>query len=268
MNIYRRVIFTIKLNFFRLFKKYTRSIHISKKKFSCDIKYRQNSKGDRGVLKQIFRDGDYNIEDMAQGKILIEYHNKMSKNSPSLIVDAGANIGASAVFFAKTFKNSFIFSIEPEINNFKLLKHNTLGLKVFNFFGAIDSKNGYLELQDPGLSDWGFRTNTIKKIKNKSNLTLIRSISPSSVLRHPACAKKNCLIFKIDIEGAEDSLFKGNVNWMKKFPLIIIELHDWMLPFSGSSRNFIKAISKFDFDFIYKGENIFLFNKKILKSIT
>jgi FkbM family methyltransferase len=264
MNIYRKIIFTCKLGFLGLLKKNMRSIHIAKKNFSTYITYRAHSKGDNGCLKQIFRDGDYNIEDMAQGKILIKYHNKMSKVSPSLIIDAGANIGASALFFAKTFSNSFIYTLEPEIKNFKILKSNLSGLNVFNFFGAIDYKSGFLELQDPGLSDWGFRTNVIKKNKVKHNLNKIRSISPSDILLLPACTKCNCLILKIDIEGGEDSLFKGDVNWMNKFPLIIIELHDWLLPFSGSSRNFIKSVSKFDFDFIYRGENIFLFNKTIL----
>jgi hypothetical protein len=37
-----------------------------------------------------------------------------------------------------------------------------------------------------------------------------------------------------------------------------------MLPFAGSSRNFIKAVAKYEFDFIHKGENIFLFNRGIL----
>ena len=72
------------------------------------------------------------------------------------------------------------------------------------------------------------------------------------------------MIFKIDIEGGEKSLFSGDTTWMRQFPLIIIELHDWMLPFSGSSKNFLKAVAEHEFDFVHKGENIFLFNREIL----
>ena len=37
-------------------------------------------------------------------------------------------------------------------------------------------------------------------------------------------------LIKIDIEGGESELFEKNIEWIEKFPLIIIELHDWMLP--------------------------------------
>jgi len=39
-----------------------------------------------------------------------------------------------------------------------------------------------------------------------------------------------------------------------------------MLPFSGNSRNFIRAVAQGEFDMVYKGENIFLFNREILSS--
>jgi hypothetical protein len=71
-------------------------------------------------------------------------------------------------------------------------------------------------------------------------------------------------IFKIDIEGGESDLFKKDFEWVDSFPMLVIELHDWMLPFQGSSRSFFKAISAYDFDIVYRGENIFCFNKRIL----
>jgi hypothetical protein len=37
------------------------------------------------------------------------------------IVDVGANIGCSAVFFAENYPNALIFSIEPSSSNFELL---------------------------------------------------------------------------------------------------------------------------------------------------
>jgi hypothetical protein len=49
-------------------------------------------------------------------------------------------------------------------------------------------------------------------------------------------------------------------------PLLIIELHDWMLPFAGSSRGFLRAIASLDFDVVHRGENIFCFNRRLLLS--
>ena len=226
--------------------------------------FREDSIGDKGVIQQIFLNQDYNISDWKQGKKLLEYHNEQSKILPSLIIDAGANIGASVVYFSKIYPNTFIFAIEPDISNWHLLEMNTDGLNVFNFNGAIADLDGELVLEDPGRSDWGFITKRISESDKNPNINKVKSISPSSILAHSACQNTNPLILKIDIEGGEDALFNGDTNWLSKFPLVIIELHDWMLPFSGSSRNFIKSVAQYDFDFLYRGENIFLFNRKIL----
>lgn len=226
--------------------------------------FREDSVGDKGVIRQIFQNQDYNISHWQQGKKLLEYHNEQSKIRPSLIIDAGANIGASAVYFSNLFSNTFIFAVEPDITNWRLLELNTNGINVFNFNGAISDVDGELVLENPGRSDWGFMTKRVSETDQTPNTKKVKSISPSSILSHPVCQNTNPLILKIDIEGGEDALFNGNTDWLSKFPLVIIELHDWMLPFSGSSRNFIKAVAQHDFDFVYRGENVFLFNRKIL----
>jgi FkbM family methyltransferase len=226
--------------------------------------FREDSAGDKGVIQQIFKNQDYNILHWHQGKKLLEYHNEQSKVRPSLIVDAGANIGASAVYFSNIFPKTVIFTVEPDITNWHLLEINTNGLNIFNFNGAIADIDGELIFEDPGRSDWGFMTKRISDLDLTLNTKKVKSISPLSILSHPASQNTNPLILKIDIEGGEDALFSGDTNWLNKFPLVIIELHDWMLPFGGSSRNFIKSVAQHDFDFTYRGENIFLFNRQIL----
>ena len=185
-------------------------------------------------------------------------------NKTSLIIDAGANIGASTVYFSHIFPNSFIFSIEPDTANWQLLEMNTAGLNGFNFNGAIADTDGELVFEDPGRSDWGFMTKRVGDSDNPKNIKKVKSISPASILAHSESQNTNPLVIKIDIEGGEDALFNGDTSWLGQFPLVIIELHDWMLPFSGSSRNFIKSIAQYDFDFVHKGENIFLFNRELL----
>ena len=111
-----------------------------------------------------------------------------------------------------------------------------------NFQGAISNSDGELELYDPGHSDWGYRTRPPEGERTGSP-TIVKSISPASILSRPEVADTTPLIFKVDIEGGERDLFSGDTAWMNRFPLIIIELHDWMLPFSGSSKSFLKAIA-------------------------
>jgi FkbM family methyltransferase len=228
---------------------------------SISINYRLESDGDKGVIHQIFNNLDYEVRQWKQGVALVNYYNELPPTSTPLIIDAGANIGASALYFINTFKKSFVYSVEPDLNNWHILEINTADYEnKYNFNGGIASADGNLKLIDPGLSDWGFRTEPTNELDN-----VVRCISPQTILESDKTNGMTPFIFKIDIEGAEAELFQDNVSWMNKFPLIVIELHDWMLPFSGSSKNFLKSVCQYDFDFIHRGENVFLFNRSLLK---
>jgi hypothetical protein len=69
-------------------------------------------------------------------------------------------------------------------------------------------------------------------------------------------------LIKIDIEGSEKDLFSKNYDLIKKFKIIIIELHDWLHPGKNISINFLKFINKqnnkkkFLRDIITFGENL------------
>ena len=52
-------------------------------------------------------------------------------------------------------------------------------------------------------------------------------------------------------------MFESNLEWIDKAMVIIIELHDWLLPGSANSQNCLKALSARSRDFVYIGENIF-----------
>jgi FkbM family methyltransferase len=239
-------------------------LHLQTRGGQAPFYFRNDSVGDNGVIQQIFQNRDYDFSMWQQGKRLLEHHREQSKSGRSLIIDAGANIGASVVYFLETFDSSIVYAIEPDKANFEILEMNTRRLtNKINFHGAVSSADGELALEDPGQSDWGFRTRPIIDGKTLSQ-KVVRSISPATILGDPRLADAIPLIFKIDIEGAESDLFSGDTSWIGRFPLLIIELHDWLLPFSGSSRNFFGAIVKHDFDFLYRGENIFLFSRPIL----
>jgi len=41
--------------------------------------------------------------------------------------------------------------------------------------------------------------------------------------------------------------------------VMIIELHDWLMPGQGTSRNFFKRLAENNFDVVLQGENLLLF---------
>lgn len=116
-------------------------------------------------------------------------------------------------------------------------------------------------LMDPGLSDWGFR------VGSATSSHQVSVYSMRTVLARFASTNDFRFICKIDIEGGEAELFKKDFDWMTAFPLIIIELHDWLLPGERTSRNFLRAVAEFNFDFVYRSENVFCFNNELLRSL-
>jgi len=201
---------------------------------------------------QIFTNHDYDLSFLIRYSELIEsYQNILSQNKVPLIIDCGANIGLSSLYFSGEFPNAKIFSFEPEKNNYFMMEQNCERLtQVSMFKKAIGSCDGFVRIQDNNSDNNAFRTS-----RNSNGAGDIEVISINSIL-----SKNKDLIpfiIKIDIEGFEDDLFSANTEWVERFPLLIIETHDWMLPKQRNSGQFLKVISSQNRDFIHKGENIY-----------
>jgi FkbM family methyltransferase len=221
--------------------------------------YRDNSAGDKGVIQQVFNNQDYSLNGMEQTLNLYAWMKRQKRQT--LIVDAGANIGASPIWFASKFPQSQIIAIEPEPSNYGLLVKNTDGLNVVTVQGAIGPTEGFGYLNDPGRGDWGFRVGFKQNgASDDSNKVLVYSMLGLCELEQDAVP----FICKIDIEGGEDALFDKDAEWMLDFPLIIIELHSWMLPGQGSCMSFFRALSHGEWDVCIRGENLFCFNNTLL----
>lgn len=169
-----------------------------------------------------------------------------------LIVDAGANIGASAAFFAMTYPTAKIIAIEPEANNFALLRQNTAGLNVECLNAGLSSSRGRLKVSNPDAEEWAFRTEATHEEGG------IPSVTISDIYRQecdPGAAFP--FIVKIDIEGAEADVFARGTDWFQKTPMVIVELHDWLMPKQGTTAGFLKCITGQPRDFITANENVF-----------
>lgn len=213
--------------------------------------FHRGSAADLGVIDQIFGKQDYSLDKLRRGEELFDvFSNMIRSGATPLIIDAGANIGASALWFSIAFPRSRVLCFEPDPSNFKLLEMNTAGLNVELYQAAIGATDGFVDMIDPGLGEWGYQTNA-----NPSGAT--EKISLGRVVKNKAKSGLAPFVVKIDIEGGEKELFSSRTNWVSDFPLLIIELHDWLLPKKRTSANFIKTISSLDRDFVHLGENIF-----------
>jgi FkbM family methyltransferase len=222
--------------------------------------FRAESGGDQGVLEQVFRQADYSLASLQQLGVFTSYYRALlARGAQPLIVDCGANIGASAVWFSLSYPQCHLVAVEPERNNRELLAKNCEGLDCTLVAGGISCSDGTMFLDDPGQGDWGFRLSADRgsyEVPTHSARALVQRFTDRGQVP---------LIFKSDIEGGEAALFSKDTEWVDSFPLVIVELHDWMLPGQANSRNFLRTIAALDMDFVYRGENVFCFNNRLLR---
>jgi FkbM family methyltransferase len=220
---------------------------------SRSFEYR-DTKADLGVFNQIFKRQDYSLVRLRRGREIVQkYKGIIAAGQTPIILDAGANIGASVVYWALHFPSARIVAIEPDLANFRLLEKNTQGLNTVLHQAALGNLAGKATLSDPGEGEWGYRT--VRGDEGSLDI-----LSMSDLLEGHAADNGKNFIAKIDIEGAEADLFASHTEWVDSFDLLIIELHDWLLPKQGTSRNFLKCIAELDRDFVHIGENIFSIN--------
>jgi FkbM family methyltransferase len=216
--------------------------------------YRRN-RSDQVVIQQTFVDQQYDLGRIKRAQEMLDFlRHRETKGGKPLIVDAGANIGASCVYFAATFSNARVVAIEPDLENFKLLTKNAEGANVEVLQAAISSAAGRARVSDPGEGPCGYRTQIVPT--EDANSGTVPRITVNQIYESHA-APFFPFIVKVDIEGAELDLFSGNTEWVARTPLLIVELHDWLLPRAGTSRSFLQCISALDRDFVYIGENVF-----------
>lgn len=148
--------------------------------------------------------------------------------SPKIIIDCGANIGLSTLYFKFKYPDVKIVSVEPEASNFELLKKNTAAYTDIHLLkNGIWNKTCDLYLVDTGEGHDSFQVSETPTDKNLA--ARIEAVSIADVLERFGLAKVD--LVKMDIEGSEYACFKGNHSeWTEKTVCIAVEIHEHMHP--------------------------------------
>jgi len=210
------------------------------------------------TLQQIYIRADYDLSKLTRSKAIDDYyHALVSKDFIPLILDCGANIGLAARYFSQMYPEARIIAIEPDAGNIEQARLNNNSSNVSFVQAAIASSNTRGKLITAGLGNNAFRVS-----EDREGTVLMISIN--SLLDDFQTKKEIApFIVKIDIEGYERELFSRNTEWIDKFPVLIIELHDRLFPGQANSRSFLSAISALDRDFVYYGEDIFSISNRL-----
>lgn len=178
---------------------------------------------------------------------------------PRVIVDIGAYTGLSASFFAARYPNAIIIAVEPDEENFALLKQNTACFEnVHAIRAALWVESGFVSLTDPGDGAWGFRvaesdSSGTRSTEVSSGLSpkSIRAVTIDDIRREYSLDKIDLL--KVDIEGSEKEIFANAESWISSVDAICIELHDRFK--TGCSRSFYRAVDDFPIE-LRRGEDV------------
>ena len=138
--------------------------------------------------------------------------------APAVIVDAGANIGMTSLFYSSMYPKATIVAIEPEPGNFELLVQNVGPFpKIAPLRAALWYEHAELSFYDPGIGHWGIQTVVAEDGDGQV---------PTVTVNDLVAEYGRIDLLKLDIEGAERDLLAHSSAWRGDIGAIAVELHN------------------------------------------
>jgi len=155
-----------------------------------------------------------------------DYYCKLENENPT-IVDGGAFIGLTTLFYKQLYPSSHIIAIEPNPENFEILKQNIevnglTDVEIYNYAlaeGNTPSRGFFIDSSSHHFYSTG---SFIKDAWNNQQLTKEIKVEckPLSFF-----IKNEIDLLKLDIEGAENKVLKSAGKVLIKVKNVIIEYH-------------------------------------------
>ena len=175
-------------------------------RFAAPLKLRYGT-SDIAAFEKIFVWGEYAIRHQGKAKT---------------IIDCGANIGLSVIWFAARHPNARIVALEPDSENYALLLENTRHLEnLVTLRAGVWGRTCALTLANPGAASDSYQYNespssSAEKIK-AFDIETLRSNHQMETID----------LLKMDIEGAEEFVFVDGCNkWLAVTSQLVIEIHN------------------------------------------
>lgn len=194
---------------------------------------------DQNVYEEIFLSNEYDLD----------------LGEPRIIIDAGAHIGLSSVYFASRYPDARIIAVEPEPSNFEILLKNAENHgQIKPVQAGLWSKRTSLRIQNVGAATWSFR------VVEEPSGSGIPAVGIPEIMADFNIQQIDVL--KIDIEGSEFEVLKNSDSWISSVKTLIIELHDRYQP--GCSEALSRALSGYSYEKSRSGESFVISNLRRL----
>ncbi len=168
---------------------------------------------------------------------------------PGLIIDCGANVGYSALYFLQRYPNAHLIAVEPDPGNYAVLECNLAPYRdrVRLIRAGIWSHSTQLRMNETPYLDGREWARQVRECFSGENGD-IPAVDLGSLLSESGF--KTISILKIDIERAEAEVFARNYEqWVGKVDNMAIEIHD-----DECERIFLRAIAGVSFMLSKSGE--------------
>jgi len=142
----------------------------------------------------------------------------------AVIVDLGANIGLTSLYYYSTLQPRLIVAVEPDPSNAQLVRENLTGWPAVVLQAAVGPHDGTA----------GFirnRASNLGSLSPHASGIAVSLMSMDSVLE--SVPDGSNVIVKLDIEGGEESLLRGDTAWLSRVDGLIVEFHPDRVDYAG-----------------------------------
>jgi FkbM family methyltransferase len=175
----------------------------------ASVQLRRHS-SDRDVFEQIFIGQHYDFD---------------LHLNPALILDCGANVGISTLYFAARYPAAAVLAIEPDAAAFEVLSANASHYpNVTCLHAAVWGYHAPLTFVNSEAPSWERRVDLAD-----SAGPLVKAITIQDLLQSSASGRIGLL--KMDVQGAEKAIFDEQCHtWLARTEVLMVELHDAEVP--------------------------------------
>ncbi len=205
---------------------------------------------DLDTFRQVYQQRQYKVAMPDQRERLHRYYEQLLElGVVPVIIDAGANVGAAALWFSTTYPRARIVAIEPDAASAAHCRFNTVSRSnVTVVEGAIGGTPGRVAVVKSEKS-WAIIT---ERTDARAGLKVVTVRELADQAGKPSAL----FIVKVDIEGFEADLFETGTEWISETAAVYIEVHDWLFPNKRTSQSMQKAMWGQGFEILLQGENM------------
>ena len=196
--------------------------------------YLRTGTSDYAVLRQVFVEHEYAPLDNVTAK---------------LVIDCGAYVGYSALYFLNHFPQAIVVAVEPSPENAALCRRNLLPYheRARVIRAAVWGRPGPMRLMRGVYADGRDWANQVEPASDPTEAD-VEGIDLPSLIR--LADAKTVDILKIDIERSEIELFRNETDtWLPSVRNVAIELHD-----GECEKTFFDALQPYQTETLRSGE--------------